>query len=187
MFDFGDYTLRVVAAGSAILGITSGVLGSFAVLRKQSLLGDAISHAALPGVALAFLITGSKSPIVLVTGAAIAGWLGTLAMRSIVKRSRIKQDAALGLVLSVFFGIGLVLLTYIQRLPDASKAGLNTFLFGQAAAMLGRDVATMGVLGALAILLVVAFWKEFKLLSFDPAFAASMGFPVRAIEVLLTT
>lgn len=187
MFDFGDYTLRVVAAGSAILGITSGVLGTFAVLRKQSLLGDAISHAALPGVALAFLITGSKSPIVLVIGAAIAGWLGTLAMRSIVKRSRIKQDTALGLVMSVFFGVGLVLLTYIQRLPDASKAGLNTFLFGQAAAMLGRDVATMIVLGSLAILAVVVFWKEFKLLSFDPAFAESMGFPVQLLEVLLTT
>lgn len=187
MFDFGDYTLRVVAAGSAILGITSGVLGSFAVLRKQSLLGDAISHAALPGVALAYLLTGSKSPLVLVMGAALAGWLGTLAVRSIVKRSRIKQDTALGLVMSVFFGVGLVLLTYIQRLPDASKAGLNTFLFGQAAAMLGRDVATMFVLGSLAVLAVVVFWKEFKLLSFDPAFAASMGFPVQLLEVLLTT
>ncbi len=187
MFDFGDYTLRVVAAGSAILGITSGVLGSFAVLRKQSLLGDAISHAALPGVALAYLLTGSKSPIVLVLGAALAGWVGTLAVRSIVKRSRIKQDTALGLVMSVFFGVGLVLLTYIQRLPDASKAGLNTFLFGQAAAMLGRDVATMFVLGSLAVLAVVVFWKEFKLLSFDPAFAESMGFPVQLLEVLLTT
>lgn len=187
MFDFGDYTLRVVAAGSAILGITSGVLGSFAVLRKQSLLGDAISHAALPGVALAYLLTGSKSPIVLVLGAALSGWIGTLAVRSIVKRSRIKQDTALGLVMSVFFGVGLVLLTYIQRLPDASKAGLNTFLFGQAAAMLGRDVATMFVLGSLAVLAVVVFWKEFKLLSFDPAFAESMGFPVQLLEVLLTT
>ncbi|MBK5227202.1 MAG: metal ABC transporter permease [Actinobacteria bacterium] len=187
MFDFGDYTLRVVAAGSAILGITSGVLGSFAVLRKQSLLGDAISHAALPGVALAYLLTSSKSPLVLVLGAALAGWLGTLSVRSIVKRSRIKQDTALGLVMSVFFGVGLVLLTYIQRLPDASKAGLNTFLFGQAAAMLGRDVATMFVLGSLAVLAVVVFWKEFKLLSFDPAFAASMGFPVQLLEVLLTT
>ena len=187
MFDFGDYTLRVVAAGSAVLGITSGVLGSFAVLRKQSLLGDAISHAALPGVALAYLLTGSKSPIVLVLGAALSGWIGTLAVRSIVKRSRIKQDTALGLVMSVFFGVGLVLLTYIQRLPDASKAGLNTFLFGQAAAMLGRDVATMFVLGSLAVLAVVVFWKEFKLLSFDPAFAESMGFPVQLLEVLLTT
>lgn len=187
MFDFGDYTLRVVAAGSAVLGITSGVLGSFAVLRKQSLLGDAISHAALPGVALAYLLTGSKSPIVLVLGAALAGWVGTLAVRSIVKRSRIKQDTALGLVMSVFFGVGLVLLTYIQRLPDASKAGLNTFLFGQAAAMLGRDVATMFVLGSVAVLAVVVFWKEFKLLSFDPAFAESMGFPVQLLEVLLTT
>lgn len=182
-----DYTLRTVALGSATLGLVSGVLGVFAVLRKQSLLGDAISHAALPGVALAFLLTGSKAPLVLVLGAAIAGWIGTLAVITVVRNSRIKQDAALGIVLSVFFGFGMLLLTFIQKLPVASQAGLDKFLFGQAATLLQRDVVTMAVLGAVAVTMVVLLWKEFKLLSFDPEFAASVGYPVRWLEVILTS
>jgi manganese/zinc/iron transport system permease protein len=160
-----DYTLRTVALGSAALGIVSGALGSFAVLRKQSLLGDAISHAALPGVVLAFLLTRSKAPLVLVVGAGLAGWLATLWIITIIKRTRIKEDAALGIVLSVFFGLGMMLLTYTQRLPDARQAGLDQFLFGQAAALLERDVITMAVLGAVALLLMSFFWKEFKLLA----------------------
>src|SRR5215218_6510910 len=110
-----NYTLRTVALGSATLGIVSGALGSFAVLRRQSLVGDAISHAALPGIALAFLLTSSKAPLVLLIGAAIAGWLATLIVMAIVRATRVKFDSALGLVLSVFFGVGMMLLTYIQR------------------------------------------------------------------------
>ncbi|MGB3544987.1 metal ABC transporter permease [Rubrivirga sp.] len=182
-----DYTLRTVALGAAVLGLSSGSLGSFAVLRGQSLLGDAISHAALPGVALAFLLTGSKAPLVLVVGAGLAGWVGTLAVMSVVGRSRVPYDAALGIVLSVFFGLGVVLLTFIQSRPDASQAGLDTFLFGQAAALVGRDVVTMAALGAVALLAMGVFWKEFKLLLFDPDFAAVQGFPARALDVGLTT
>lgn len=182
-----DYTLRTVTLGAAVLGAVSGTLGVFAVLRRQSLLGDAISHAALPGLVLAFLVTGSKSTFVLVVGAAVAGWLGTLSVMAIVRTTRIPEDSALGIVLSVFFGTGLVLLTYVQRLPMASQAGLDRFLFGQAATLLARDVAVLSGLGAVAVIAVVAFWKEFKLLSFDPAFAASVGIPVRWVEVLLTT
>jgi len=184
---FFDYTLRTVALGAAVLGLVSGVLGAFAVLRKQSLLGDAISHAALPGVALAFLLTGSKEAAVLVIGAIIAGWLGTLLVMQVTQQTRIKPDAALGIVLAVFFGFGLLLLTFIQRLPDAAKAGLDKFLFGQAATLLGRDVITMAVLGGAAVAAVMLFWKEFKLLSFDPEFAGSAGYPVRRLDVLLTT
>ena len=183
---FSDYTLRTVALGAGALGIVSGVLGSFAVLRKQSLLGDAISHAALPGVVVGFLL-GGKSPLALLLGAAVAGWLGTLVVRSIVRATRIKDDAALGLVLSVFFGVGLMLLTFVQRRPDASQAGLDTFLFGQAAALVRSDVVTMAALGAIAVALVAIFWKEFKLLSFDPEFGTTIGLPMRRIDVLLTT
>lgn len=182
-----DYTLRTVALGSATLGIVSGALGAFAVLRKQSLLGDAISHAALPGIALAFLLTGSKAPLVLILGAVVAGWVGTLLVMGIVNASRVKNDSALGIVLSVFFGFGLVLLTFIQRLPNATQAGLDKFLFGQAATLLERDVITMAILGALALVTMLVFWKEFKLLSFDPEFGASLGFPMRAIDVLMIT
>jgi manganese/zinc/iron transport system permease protein len=183
---FADHTLRTVAAGSAALGVASGALGSFAVLRKQSLLGDAVAHAALPGIALAFLLTGSRATLVLLLGAAAAGWLGALLVMGVVRTTRIKYDSALGMTLSVFFGVGLVLLTYIQRIPVAAQAGLDTFLFGQAATLLRRDVTVIAVLGAAALLVVLAFWKEFKLLAFDPDFAGSLGFPVRGLDVLLT-
>jgi manganese/zinc/iron transport system permease protein len=146
-----------------------------------------MSHAALPGIAIAFLLTGSKQSIVLILGAAIAGWIGTLFVMSIVRSTRIKFDSALGLVLSVFFGFGLVLLTIIQKRPDATQAGLDKFLFGQAAALLERDVITMGTLGAVAILSMLIFWKEFKLLSFDSDFGATLGFPMRFLDILLTT
>jgi manganese/zinc/iron transport system permease protein len=182
-----DYTLRTVALGAGILGLVSGALGSFALLRKQSLMGDAISHAALPGIVLAFMLTRSKAPLVLVLGAAIAGWIGMILVLSIVRYTRIKEDSALGLILSVFFGIGLLLLTFVQRWPDATQAGLDKFLFGQAAALLQSDVLIMGLLGGLALLVMALFWKEFKLFSFDREFGATLGFPVRALDILLTT
>jgi manganese/zinc/iron transport system permease protein len=183
---FSDYTVRTVALGSAVLGVVSGVLGTFTVLRRQSLLGDAMSHAALPGIALAFLVTRLKSPLVLLMGAMVAGWIGTGIILLVRRQTRIKYDTILGIVLSVFFGLGLVLLTQIQKLPDARQAGLETFLFGQAAALLTRDVVLMSSVGLVAILVVLLLWKEFKLLSFDPEFAASLGFPLTLLDVLLT-
>jgi ABC-type Mn2+/Zn2+ transport system permease subunit len=173
-----DYTLRTVALGAAVLGLVSGALGTFAVLRRQSLLGDAISHAALPGIVLAFMLTGSKAPLVLILGAAAAGWVGTLMFMGIVRSTRVPDDSALGIVLSVFFGIGLVLLTFVQQQPNAAQAGLDRFLFGQAATLLESDVLVLAALGAIAIAAVFVFWKEFKLLSFDREFGASLGFPI---------
>ncbi|CAI8029790.1 Zinc transport system membrane protein TroD [Geodia barretti] len=177
----------IVAIGAALLGAVSGSLGTYAVLRRQSLLGDAISHAALPGVAIAFLLTGSKTPLILVLGAALAGWLGTLLILSIVRLTRIKYDSALGIVLSTFFGFGLVLHTLIQRTGNANQAGLDTFLFGQAATVLESDVLTIGILGGVAIIIMFVFWKELKLLVFDEGFAASLGFPIRVLDILLTS
>ncbi|MGH7444541.1 MAG: iron chelate uptake ABC transporter family permease subunit [Longimicrobiales bacterium] len=182
-----DYTLRTVALGAGVLGLVSGALGAFAVLRRQSLLGDAISHAALPGIVLAFMLTGSKAPLVLILGAAVAGWLGTLLVMTIVATTRVPEDSALGIVLSVFFGIGLVLLTFVQQEPDAAQAGLDRFLFGQAATLVEGDVVVLASVGSVALLAVGVFWKEFKLLSFDREFGAALGFPMRAIDVLLTT
>lgn len=188
MFDFSfDYATRTVALGAGALGIVSGALGSFAVLRRQSLVGDAVSHAALPGVALAFLLTRTKAPLVLILGAAVAGWLAVLLAGSVVRTTRIKEDSALGLALSAFFGFGLVLLTVVQGTKDAGQAGLHLFLFGQAAALLPEDVMTTTVLGGIALALLALFWKEFKLLSFDPDFASCLGLPVRALDSLLTT
>ncbi len=181
-----DYTLRTVALGSALLGMVSGALGTFAVLRRQSLLGDAISHAALPGIALAFLLTGTKAPLVLLLGAALAGWAATALIMVVTSATRTKYDSALSLMLSVFFGVGLVVLTAIQKLPNAQQAGLDTFLFGQAASMVERDVATMAGLGAAALLLTGLLWKEFKLLSFDREFGRTLGMPMRWLDVVLT-
>jgi manganese/zinc/iron transport system permease protein len=183
---FTDYTLRTVALGAMILGIVSGALGSFAVLRRQSLLGDAMAHAALPGVVITFMITGLKSPAALMAGAAVACVLGVLLVIGIRRATRIKEDSSLGIVLSVFFGFGLLLLSLLQQDPDARQAGLNKFLFGQAATMLASDLLVMAVYGGLALLLLLLFWKEFKLLSFDRDYAASQGFNVALLEVLLT-
>ncbi|NNE46197.1 MAG: metal ABC transporter permease [Rhodothermales bacterium] len=184
---FTDYTLRTVALGSAVLGITSGTLGTFAVLRQQSLLGDAISHAALPGIAIAFILTGSKVPLALIAGAAVAGWVATMIVSFIAGSTRIKYDSALGLVLAVFFGLGLVLLTFIQQSPNANQAGLNSFLFGQAASLIVEDVLIMGAVGLVSVACVAMFWKEFKLLSFDPEFGRTVGLPTGVVDAGLTT
>ncbi len=181
-----DYTLRTVALGAATLGIVGGGLGSYAVLRGQSLLGDAISHAALPGIALAFLITGSKAPLPLMLGAAATGVLATLFIIGVTNTTRIPYDSALALALSSFFGVGLVLLTYLQQHAGAGQAGLDSFLFGQAAALVERDVWTMAVLGGIALLAMLLFWKEFKLLAFDPDFGRSLGIPIRTLDIVLT-
>lgn len=180
-----DYTLRIVSLGSIFLGIISGVLGSFAVIRKQSLLGDAVSHSALPGIALAFILTGTKRTEVLLLGALISGLLSTYIILGINKYSRIKFDSALALVLSVFFGTGIVLLTYIQKIPKANQAGLDKFIFGQASTLLKRDVQIMGILGVVLIALVIIFWKEFKLVSFDSDYAESLGFSTNRITTIL--
>lgn len=182
-----DYTLRNVALGSALLGIVGGVLGSFAVLRRQGLLGDALAHTALPGICLAFMLTGLRTPLVLMAGAAITGWIGTLIIIKVVRDTRISEDSALGIVLTVFFGIGIVLLTQIQHSNNANQAGLDRYLFGQAATLVQSHVVTMAVLGGVALLCVGLLFKEFKLLSFDPEFAASIGFPVGKLNVLLTS
>jgi manganese/zinc/iron transport system permease protein len=182
-----DYTLRNVALGSAILGCVGGVLGTFAVLRRQGLLGDALAHAALPGIALVFMLTGSRTPIVLMIGAGLAGWLGTLLIIRIVSDTRLSEDTALGIILTTFFGLGIVFLTHIQHSGNASQAGLDRYLFGQAATLLQEHVLTMAVLGGVALSVVALLFKEFKLLAFDNDFAASLGYPVRRLNVLLTS
>ena len=181
-----DYTFQTVALGSALLGIISGVLGSFAVLRKQSLLGDGVSHAALPGVVIAFLLTGSKDTEVLLFGALLTGLSATLIIMSIVRYSRIKFDSALALIMSVFFGLGLVLLTYTQRLPNAHQAGLKRFIYGQASTLLQRDVVMMAICGVFLLAVVILFWKEFKLFSFNAEFAETIGFNGKLLNLILS-
>ncbi len=181
-----DFTFQTVALGSLLLGGISGVLGSFAMLRGQSLLGDGVSHAALPGVVLAFLLTGSKNTEVLLLGAMLSGILAAVCMNGIVKNSRIRFDSALALVMSVFFGGGLVLLTYAQKIPDASQAGLSRFIYGQASALMQRDVWLMVICGGFMLIVVLLLWKELKLFLFDEVFARTIGYPTGRLNLLIS-
>lgn len=181
-----DYTFQVVALGAALLGMASGLIGSFAVLRRQSLLGDVVSHAALPGIAAVFLMTGTKDTVWLLIGALCSGLTATGFIIGVVRYSRVKFDTALALGMSVFFGLGLVLLTYVQKIPNSNQAGLQRFIFGQAAVLLKSDILVIAITGAVLLALTLLFWKEFKLLSFDPEFARSLGLPTRSLNVLLS-
>ena len=180
------YTVRVVALGGAVLGVISGALGCFAVLRQESLLGDALSHAALPGVAIAFLLAGRELSLLLI-GAGVSSWLGLRFVAALLATTRIKQDTALGIVLASWFAAGIALLAYIQAIPDASQAGLDHFIFGQAAAIIESDVELVSAVGFVVLLVLVVCWKEFKLVTFDPEFAGANGFRAGLINTLLST
>ncbi len=186
-FSLADANVRYVLAGSVLLGGSAGGLGTFAFLQRRSLIGDALAHAALPGIGLAFLVAGRKDYLLLLLGAAVAGWLGALAVNGITRYSRLKQDAALGIVLTSFFGLGIVLLTRIQKVGAGAQAGLDKFLFGQASALGADDVRILAVVALLLLGTVLLWFSRFKIISFDPAFARSIGLPVGVIHFTLTT
>jgi len=181
-----DFTVRSVLLGAAMVGAVAGALGSFALLRRQSLLGDTLSHAALPGIVIGFLISGSRALLPMFTGALVAGALAALFVLLLTRATRIKDDAALGVALSLFFAVGTVLLSLAQRTSGAGQAGLDSFLFGQAAAILPSDLWLLGVVGGAAFMTLFLLWKEFAAVTFDPLFARSLGLPVWALEVALT-
>src|SRR5690606_29019905 len=139
-----------VLGGTLLLGVSSGLLGSFALLRRRSLMGDVLAHTALPGVALAFMVTQTKSVLPLLIGAVIAGLIASWCVDAITRYSRVKEDTAQALVLTVFYGLGVVLLTHIARSGAAGQSGLNRFLFGQAASLIGSDVTVIAA-GALIL------------------------------------
>ena len=178
--------VRIVLLGAALLGMIGGLLGAFAVLRRQSLLGDALAHATLPGLCLGFLVMGERSLIVVLGGALATGAMAALSVHLIVTWTRLKSDAALGIVLSCFFALGIVLLTVIQGRGGAGALGLQSFLFGQAAAIQPGDLWLLGAVAAGSLVVTLAFWKEFKLITFDPAQARVQGLPVGLLQGLLT-
>ncbi len=182
-----DYTLRNVALGTFLLGLGSGAVGSFMTLRGESLLGDAIAHATLPGVALAYMLTNTKDPLVLLIGAAIAGVLGIGAITAITRTTKIDNDGANGIILSIFFGFGLLLLTYIQKLPQSSQAGLDRFIFGQAATIIAKDVVIIAIVQVFVLVVVTLFFKEFKSSTFDPQSTTVMGFNQKIIDAIFAT
>jgi manganese/zinc/iron transport system permease protein len=177
-----SYTDTVVLLGALVLGVTAGVLGTFAVLARRSLVGDALAHAALPGVALAFIVTGTKDPATLLVGAALAALVGAVMILGIERTSRVRPDAAIGVVLSSFFSLGIVLITYVGSRGNAQQAGLETYLFGQAAGLLERDVIVMSAIAAVGLSVVAVGFRMLKTAVFDREFAASAGLRLRAVE-----
>jgi len=180
-----DYNTRVVVLGTTVLGAAAGVVGTFAYLRRRALVGDALAHATLPGVAAVFLIWGTRNLPALLAGAALTGVLGVLAMVALRHVPRIKEDAAIGIVLSVFFGAGMALFSIVQQQRTGREAGLANFIYGKAAALVQQDLSLISAAALLGIAGIALFYKEFRLVCFDPQFAAAAGWPVPAIDLLL--
>ncbi len=193
MIDFWDFLLlrepniKYVLAGMVLLSVSLSLVGTFSFLRKQSLLGDAVAHAILPGICLAFMVSGSKNLFVLMVGAVLAGLVSLLAMNFIKNHSKIKSDAAVGLVMSVFFGFGILLLTYIQQQENASQTGLDKFLFGKSAAIIDDDLWALGIVSVVLIAVIGLCFKAFQVISFDKQFSQAIGLPVGMLEFLLST
>ena len=182
-----DPNVWFVVIGGLFIHTSTAVVGTFAFLRKRSLLGDGIAHSLLPGVCLGFMASGEKNLIFLLGGAFLTGWTSTILVDYIVNKSKIKQDTAIAIVLSTFFGLGIVLLTIIQRGNFGNHSGLDHFLFGQAAAISRTDVYVFGVLAAIILIPIFLFFKSFSILSFNPDYAKSVGMPVRFMEMLMTS
>jgi manganese/zinc/iron transport system permease protein len=174
-----------VMTGTALLGATSGVIGTFAVLRRRALVGDMLSHAALPGICIAFLIMGKRDLIGLSLGALATGLIGIGLMTLIRRWTRTKEDAAIGIVLSTFFGAGIVLLSIIQQQPSGNQAGLNSYLFGETAGITRHDIQLIAAVAGLCLLVVTLLYKEFELLSFDLDFAAAQGWPTLTLDLMM--
>src|SRR5687767_12936050 len=186
-FSFQDPNIRYVVIGSILLTASSAIVGSFTFLNKRSLVGDAIAHAVLPGICLGFILSGTKNPVFPIGGAFITGWISLVLVDFITRRTRIKEDTAIGLILSVFFGFGIVLLTVIQKSGNAAQSGLDHFLFGKAAALVGDDLYTFAAVAIILLIAVFLLFKEFTLLAFDKDYAQAIGLPVKKIELVLTS
>jgi len=186
-----DYNTRIVLLGTTLLGISASLVGVFMLLRRRSLLGDVVSHSTLPGIAIAFLVLESLWPGQgkwlpgLLLGALAAGLFGILCTKLILLFTRVKEDAALAIVLSVFFGFGIALFTAVQNIPTAQAAGLGHFILGKAASMVATDVWLIAAAAAVIGLVLCLLFKEFTLLCFDERFAAAQGWPVGWLDMTL--
>lgn len=182
----GSYTFKVVTIGCALLAMISAIIGNFAVLKRESLLGDGVAHASLAGVCMAFLLTGKKEMYILLLGALFVGLICVSLIHYIQLYSKLKFDSAIALMLSSFFGLGLVLLTYLKKVPGAKKAGLNRFIFGQASTLVVKDIYFILTIGFILLLMVIIFWKEIKISIFDKEYAKTLGIDSDKIRFLVS-
>lgn len=177
--------VRSAVLGTLLIGFCCGVLGSFLVVRKLALLGDTLSHAVLPGVAMGFLWNASKDPWAIFIGATAAGILGVALVGWIKQTTHLKEDSAMGMVLAGFYGLGICMTTVIQNMAMGNKSGLDKFFFGQAAALSSGDIQLLGIISFITIILVLLFYKEFLAISFDVGFAQAIGMPVQLLHYAL--
>ena len=169
-----------------LLGGVSGAVGCFNFLQKKTLVGETVAHSMLPGVLVAFLLSGVKNPYVLITGAAISGWLSILLVDAITSHSKIKNDSALAIVLSSFFGFGIVLLTMIQSRYLGNQSGLDHYIFGNAAAMSPEDSTAFAWVSILVVILVIAYYFNLKAVIFNPDYAQSIGINNKKVKGLIS-
>lgn len=185
-----DYNTRLVVLTTAMLGLASGLIGSFLLLRKRSLMGDALSHATLPGIAIGFwvmvLLGGSGKLLVgLLIGASLSAAVGLVAVMAIIATTRLKEDAGMGIVLSVTFGLGVALLGLIQNMPQASAAGLEYFIYGKTASMVLQDFLLITAVCVATSVTCVLLYKEFMLVSFDADYGSTQGWPVQKLDLIM--
>ncbi|MCY3410610.1 MAG: metal ABC transporter permease [Candidatus Heimdallarchaeota archaeon] len=184
--NFGiSYTLAVVSIGALIIGFISGLLSVLFVLQRRSIIGDAIAHSSLPGIGLAFLIILEKNRAMMVIGAIITAFLAVMLIVLVSEWTTLKEDTAIAIVLSLFFAAGITLLTYIQNLSVSAQAGLEHYLFGNISYLLRKDLRTIALLSLVVILVILTYWKEYKLILFNREQAITLGIPVRKLEALL--
>lgn len=157
-----------------LVGIVCAIVGSYLMVQRLALLGDAISHSVLPGLAIAFILGGN-----IFIGAFIAGVLSTVIIAWIKARSTIKEDAAMGIVFSAFFALGITLITIVQK---DNKIDLNHFLFGNILGVTAQDAIDTAVIVAVVLLVVVFFYKELLFYTFDPLGAQATGLPVNLLN-----
>lgn len=184
------YNAALVAVGAALLGFAAGASGTFLVLRKRALVSDAVAHATLPGVGLAFIVMvwlggDGRNLAGLLAGSAVSAWIGLVLVEWMTRRTRLSEDAAIGAVLGTFFGLGIVLLTVIQTMSAGRQAGLEDFLLGATAGMLYNDAVVIAAGGGLAVLATWALRRPMTLVAFDPGYAAALGYDVRRIDLAI--
>ncbi|MGK0184867.1 MAG: ABC-type Mn2+/Zn2+ transport system permease subunit [Verrucomicrobiales bacterium] len=184
-FEFRDNNVIIGLIGCTLLGIMTGMLGSFVLVRKMALMGDAISHAVLPGVAAGFLWNMEKDPVAIFIGAVIAGLLGAGTVRVIRDTTQVREDAALGLVLAGFFAVGAIMLDFVNHLPIGDASGLKGFLFGSAAALRWEDVRLIGGVTIVSVMALFIFYRQFLVTSFDQGFSRSIGVPIHLFHYAL--
>lgn len=185
------YNTVSVFLGAGSVGLAAGMIGAFMILRKRALLSDAVSHATLPGLGLGFLLAlslglqGGRYLPLLLLGAVLSGALGGYLVQAMKRYTKLSGDAAMSIVISVFYGLGVVLLSFIQQVQSAGKSGLEHFLLGQVGGLLFEEALVLCAISVFVLFVMFLFFRAFTVLCFDESFAECAGMPVRRVDMIL--